>query len=319
MQWPALTDEQRRKRLQFPANRVDMVLDTDTRNEVDDQFALTYLLLCPERVNLQAIYAAPFQNERSVDARDGMEQSYGEILRLLGMMHRPTDGLVYKGAGRFLQETGSRPVDSPAVRDLIARAMAGPEDKPLYVVAIGAITNVASALLLAPEIVSKIVVVWLGGHALYWPHTREFNLREDPAAARIVLESGVPLWLVPCLGVTSHLITTVHELRAILGGKNALCDALIRLLEAYSPTHAGYGKALWDVGAAALLIEETWSRSTWERCPRLTDDLCWQPDASGHGMRVVQWQNRNAIFTDMFARLGSFQGPALSGSGGVDL
>ena len=49
MQWPALTDEQRRQRLQFPANRVDMVLDTDPRNEVDDQFALTYLLLCPER------------------------------------------------------------------------------------------------------------------------------------------------------------------------------------------------------------------------------------------------------------------------------
>ena len=61
MQWPALTDEQRRKRLQFPANRVDMVLDTDTRNEVDDQFALTYLLLCPERVNLQQSMPLPFK------------------------------------------------------------------------------------------------------------------------------------------------------------------------------------------------------------------------------------------------------------------
>ena len=52
------------------------------------------------------------------------------------------------------------------MRDLVARGLGSPDDEPLYVVAIGAITNVASALLTEPALAGKIVVVWLGGHAL---------------------------------------------------------------------------------------------------------------------------------------------------------
>ena len=303
IRWPEITEEARRERLRFPTEKVDMVLDTDTFNEVDDQFALAYALLSPDRLNVEAIYAAPFLNARSTSAGDGMDKSYDEILRLLHMMNRGADGFVFKGSARFLKETGGLAQDSPAARDLIQRAMARPEGKPLYVAAIGAITNIASALMMEPALARRIVVVWLGGHALYWPDAREFNLKEDPEAVRVVMESGVPFWLVPCMGVTSHLITTVHELKAVIGGKNPLCDALTRLVEGYAPSHMGYGKPLWDVGAAALLMNEKWSRSTWESCPVLTPDLCWQPNPHGHLIRVVQWQDRNAIFTDMFSKL----------------
>ena len=52
-----------------------MVLDTDTYNEIDDQFALVYALLCPEKLNVEAVYAALFTNDRSTGARrrDGEE------------------------------------------------------------------------------------------------------------------------------------------------------------------------------------------------------------------------------------------------------
>ena len=56
-----------------------MVLDTDTYNEIDDQFALVYALLSPERLNVEAIYAAPFHNKRSQGPEDGMHRSYDEI------------------------------------------------------------------------------------------------------------------------------------------------------------------------------------------------------------------------------------------------
>jgi len=46
----------------YPAVR-RVVLDTDTYNEVDDQFALAHLLLAPELVRLEAVYAAPFFND----------------------------------------------------------------------------------------------------------------------------------------------------------------------------------------------------------------------------------------------------------------
>ena len=63
-----------------PNGRVDAVIDTDTYNEIDDQFALAYMLFSEERIHTCALYAAPFHNSRSVSAKDGMEKSYAEIM-----------------------------------------------------------------------------------------------------------------------------------------------------------------------------------------------------------------------------------------------
>ena len=131
-----------------------------------------------------------------------MELSYREILRLLERLGRSPDGFAFRGSTDYLGP-GGEPRPSAAADDLIARGLASPADDPLYVVAIGAITNVASALLIEPALVEKIVVVWLGGHALNWPDTREFNLRQDIPASRTLLDCGVPLVLVPCMGVTT--------------------------------------------------------------------------------------------------------------------
>ena len=74
-----MTNEQLLSALQPPAHVVDVVLDTDTYNEIDDQFALSYLLRSPERARVRGIFAAPFFNENSVSPEDGMEKSHREI------------------------------------------------------------------------------------------------------------------------------------------------------------------------------------------------------------------------------------------------
>ena len=107
-----------------------------------------------------------------------MEKSYQEILRLLEQLGRPAAGLVYKGSRDYLV-ADMQPQDSAAARNLVERALVSPLEDPLYVVAIGAITNVASAILLDPAIIEHIVIVWLGGNALYWPTASEFNLKQD--------------------------------------------------------------------------------------------------------------------------------------------
>ena len=78
-------------------------------------------------------------------------------------------------------------------------------EETLYVAAIGAPTNIASALLMEPELVKKIVVIWLGGQPLYFPHGIEFNLMQDIEASRVLFNSGVPLVLIPCMNVASLL------------------------------------------------------------------------------------------------------------------
>ena len=60
-----MKDTERIKNLTAPAHIVDAVLDTDAYNEVDDQYAIAYMLRSPERVNLKAIYAAPFSNPKA--------------------------------------------------------------------------------------------------------------------------------------------------------------------------------------------------------------------------------------------------------------
>lgn len=279
-----------------------MVLDTDTFNEVDDQFALCYSLLSPQRLHVQAIYAAPFQNSRAATAGEGMHKSYAEILRLLDTMPQIAPPPVLAGSTQFLRERGT-PEASPAAQDLIRRAMAQPAGSPLYVVAIGAITNVAAALLMAPAIAEKICVVWLGGHAFAWPHTREFNLYQDIPAANAVLDSGCPLILVPCQGVASHLLATPAELRQFLGGKNAMCDALVALFSAYEQDHLGWAKEIWDVGPIGMLVNPAWASQVVAACPRVSPDGLWVHDARRHPIGVVYQLRRNAIFRDMYGKL----------------
>ncbi len=300
--------ERRMARLTLPEGRIPMVLDTDTYNEVDDQFALIYSLLSPERLDVRAVYAAPFHNDRSSGAGDGMEKSYAEIVRLLGTLGREAAGFTLRGSTSFLPDERT-PVRSEAAEDLVRRALAMSEEgsEALYVVAIGAITNVASALLLCPEIAKKIVVVWLGGQPLGAPDTREFNLSQDIAAARVVLDSGVPLVLVPCMGVASHMLTTVPELERHIAGQNATCDALFELFCAYERDHFAWAKEIWDVATIGYMINPGWVPTLLEPAPLLSYDNRWSRDPRRPLIRVAQYANRNAIFADMFKKLASIE------------
>ncbi|MEM7335767.1 MAG: nucleoside hydrolase [Chloroflexota bacterium] len=317
MQFPTISDELRLKRLNPPKGKVRMVLDTDTYNEIDDQFAVVHALLSPEKLTVEAIYAAPFFNDRSTSARDGMEKSYDEILRLLDRLDRSADGFAYYGSTDFLEDV-AQPGQSEAVIDLINRAMASTE--PLYVVAIGALTNIASALLIEPKIIEKIVVVWLGGQALHWPHATEFNLAGDVMASRVVLDCGVPLHLIPCGGVTTHLRSTVSEIERYVQGQGAIGDFLAETFKAYSDDHFGWSKEIWDVVAIAYLINADWVpsqvvaspiiaqrgagkvemdvRTIWDERP-----LTWSFDSSRHLIRCEYYVERDPIFRDLFSKL----------------
>ena len=317
MTFPQLSDVKRLallnpSRLMNPSGKIRMVLDTDTYNEVDDQFAIAHALLSPDRLSVEAIYAAPFFNNRSTGPADGMEKSYAEILRLLDLMHWPKDNLsdgqgVYRGATAYLG-VEQKPQENDSVRDLIERGLAATDDDPLYVVAIGAITNVASALLLEPKLIEKIVVVWLGGHALHWPHTREFNLKQDVPAAQVLFDSGVPLVLIPCMGVTSHLHTTIPELEAHVAGRSALGNYLVEIVKGYHSEHVGWSKQIWDVAATSYVINPTWAPSDLIHSPILTDQMTWSTDQSRHLIRYVRWIDRDAMFRDLFAKLATLGG-----------
>lgn len=245
------------KRFDPPKKRVDAVLDTDAYNEIDDQFAIAYMLANADKINTRAIYAAPFHNGRSKDAKDGMEKSYAEIEKILSLCKRSVP--VFKGSESFLEDEES-PEASDAVDDLIKRARGYSEDDPLYVVAIGAITNVASALIKAPEIAKNLVVVWLGGQAHHIGSNGEFNCYQDIAAARVVMKSDCTFVQLPCAGVVSEFRISGPELEYWFKGKGSavadyLADNAIAAAESYAKGKM-WTRVIWDVTAVAWLLNE---------------------------------------------------------------
>lgn len=201
------------RRLAKPAKRVDVVLDTDMFNEVDDQFALAYLLQSEEKLNLKAICAAPFFNHHS--------ENYDE-------------------------------------------------ENPLYIIGIAAATNIASALLLCPELKNRVFIVWLGGLGFDWHDNKSFNAGQDVEAARVVLSSGAPVVLLPGRGVLDHFSTTGPELRYWLQGKNAFCDYIIEKTERESQICNGekcWSRPISDVAAVAWLLDGNFMLDRLEHSP----------------------------------------------------
>lgn len=286
-----------------PTRPVRMVLDTDAYNEIDDQFALAYALLAPERLRLEAVYAAPFHNERSSGPEDGMLKSYEEILRVLECVGTSPDGFVFEGSRSWLPAADAA-VPSPAADDLVARAKA--DDDPLYVVAIGAPTNVASAILAAPEIAGRVVVVWLGGNPTHWHRATEFNVEQDMPASHVLFDSGVPLVHVPCHDVAEQLRTTRAEIDRFVRPAGRLGGYLGRIYAEHVGDDVGRSKVIWDLSAVAYLVDPAWTPSHLEHSPVLTDQGTWSADPRRHLMREMSWIDRDAVFGDLFRRLRTY-------------
>lgn len=291
-----------------PQGPVDVVLDTDTYNEIDDQFALAYLLRKPGQLRLKAIFAAPFLNHRSASPKDGMEKSFLEIQKLLQLMElSELENIVYRGSADYLSDEES-PVDSPAARRLCSLAMEYSPENPLYVVAIGAITNIASALLMKPEIKENIVLVWLGGNSHDWHDNMEFNLYQDVAAARIVFGCGVPMVQLPCMGVVSAFTTTGPELIHHLKGRNKLCDYLVEYSCQQAVSDGGnscWSRAIWDVSAVGWLLDSRFMLDRLEPSPIPEYSNRYSFDKRRHQIRYVYHINRDALMKDLFNSLGA--------------
>ena len=300
-----LSSMQRTQMLDTPCSSIDLVIDSDAFNEIDDQYAIAYALCAQEWLNVRAIYAAPFLNQKSLTPEDGMEKSYQEIKRLLALAG--VSRRVLRGSEQYLPDE-QHYVASPSAEDLASLAMAYSPEKPLYVAAIGAITNVASALLMNPAIADRMVVVWLGGNALEWPHNREFNIRQDVAAARVVFGSGVPLVMLPCFGVVSAFTTTEYELNHWLLGKNPLCDYLVqntvREAESYAAGHV-WSRCIWDVTAVGWLLNRDGHLMKDRLIPTPVPeyDHRWQVTSQGAPCRYVYCIQRDALFEDLFLHL----------------
>ena len=174
--------------------------------------------------------------------------------------------------------------------------------------AIGAITNIASAILLNPQITENIVVIWLGGHARHYHDILEFNMNEDIAAARVLFGCGVPLVQLPCCGVVNSFAVPEAELDLWFAGKNKICDYLVahakRTAKDYSKGRA-WSRVIWDVTAVAWLLndDDNFMLSKLVMAQMPTYDGVYEEVEDAHIMRYVYYIRRDNLLNDLINKI----------------
>ena len=285
-----------------------VILDTDMYNEIDDQFALTYLMKSLDVFDLEAITIAPFSKSgyaNTMTIEDGTEKSYEVTLNILDMLNKSEyKHIVYKGATKYFKDSKE---SNEAVEKIIE--IANKNDKTT-ILAIGAITNVALAIEKAPEIINKIKVVWLGGNTFLTKDNSEFNFRQDIPAVQKVFDSKVELVVIPCRNVASNLSTTIYELEHYLNKDTELnkylCDIFIKCKKSFMKEpkdEIGSSKTLWDLSAIAYEINADWFKSELISCPIVLDNGLYKETTDRHNVIFVNDLYRNKIYQDFFIKM----------------
>ena len=144
----------------YKGKKVNVILDTDTYNECDDQFAVAYLLKSQDKFNIEAITVAPYHHDNNISIEEGIDKSYDEIIKICNWLHFDWTNKLFKGSTDYLENDYNE--ENGAVNKIIEIVN---KNAKTYILAIGAITNVALAIKKEPKIINKIEVIWLGGHS----------------------------------------------------------------------------------------------------------------------------------------------------------
>jgi len=173
-------------------------------------------------------------------------------------------------------------------------------------VAIGAITNVASAILKNPAMKETCVFVWLGCNGVHLPNAAdEFNMKQDIAAARVLMGCGAPLVILPCSGIVDHVTSTKYELEHWLLGKNKLCTYLCENTVQEAESYAAgkpWTRVIWDITAVAWLLNEDgrFMKDKLISSPIPEYDLQLVTETNRHFIRYVYHIDRDPLFEDLF-------------------
>lgn len=234
-----------------------VLLDTDARNEVDDQHYISYGLFSNVDVlGINSIHHGGHAEQEPIN--------YGEILYIINRCRRSSLSkqrpesclpLVFHGANTRMQVPASgrwsdtQPIRSEASEAILAAARGASPDNPVWILPVGPCTNVASAILLASkeglDLKSRIRIIWLGGGPEH-VHVKSFNGRNDPWSVYVTGQSDIEFWII-LENPTGASITMDKRVESALYPNNPLG----KYLEAITPARR---KALYDLTTISTVI-----------------------------------------------------------------
>jgi purine nucleosidase len=246
-----------------PAGQLRVIIDTDTANEIDDQYALALALGSPGRIKLEGVVAAHFGLK---GGSRGIEASYKEAQEVLERAGFAGKVPLKHGSDPFVYRDRIPP--SEGVDFIIEKARTATPSDPLWLVLLGPATDAAAALLKDPSIADRLVVFWHG--RTQWPlRCWNFNAYNDIKAAQFIFE-------LPCRMVLfdtgTYLTITMKESEQRFGSVGEL-GKYLQQIRSRTPYFMSPTKGLFDLGDIAALVDVSTVR--WERteAPNVDHDL----------------------------------------------
>lgn len=302
--------------------KIRLIYDTDANNELDDQFALMYLLVNGPTFDLEGVTVNATKSGGNID------QHYEEAKRILQLGQRLGQIPLLKGADAsfeviraHVQETD---FDGKAGVDFIIEQANKSHEQELILLAVGKLTNVALALEKDPSITSKMRVVWLGSN---YPKPGEYNQDNDTVSMNYVLNTQVPFEMVTVRygepSGTDAVKVTQAEINQKMPGMGPQIDvpiigrhggeffnfgdyavSLFEHIDYYSDPPA---RALFDMVAAAVLKNPNWGERREIPAPILIDNQ-WV-ERLNNPRKITVWENfvRDAVINDFYHTLENYQ------------
>lgn len=284
---------------------VRLIINTDAKNEADDQFAIVQAMLSPKFENVGMI-AAHYGTRHT----DSMERSFQELEVIFEKMGFPKKGMIYHGAPNALPDKNT-PIPSEGA-DLIVREAMKNDKRPLFAIFLGPLTDLASALIIEPRIASRMKAIWIGG-GRYPSGSAEFNLGNDIHAANVVFQSSMEIWQVP-KNVYEMMPLSLAELEQKVLPCGKIGEYLLQQLDEHAHEEGPRNSVFrtgetWVVGdspAVGLLLYEHRFEFDWVQAPMVTEDMAYVQTGLNRPIRVYKNIDSRLILDDFFAKLSLF-------------
>lgn len=267
-----------------------------------------------DKLDVKGIIAGHFAvgNEMSGRYPKGTTATEGlkEINKVLDLMHLSGKYPVFCGAEEGLVDEKT-PIVNDAVKFIIEEAMKD-DPRPLFIGMQGAITDLASAILVEPRICERMTCIWIGGGD-YPEGESEFNLMNDVNGANVVFGSSMPVWQVT-KSVYKQFAITLAELQVRVRPYGKIGNYLFQQMVDFNNLCAGnahwpHGEiwALGDEGCIAALMQESERKALWDDipAPRFAEDMTYihNPEESKKTVRVYKMMDSRLDLEDLFAKL----------------
>lgn len=286
-----------------------MIVHTDCKNEADDQFALAHHLMTPKFV-VTGILGGHFNLvPREYGEGNTAKASVDEVNKVLDLMGLLGKYPVLEGAGHPLKDENT-PNPSKAVDFIIEEAMKE-DERPLYISMMGAITDLASAILIEPKICERMTAIWIGG-GKYPEGGFEFNCKQDITAANVVMNSTMPLWQVP-INVYKQMAVSLAELQVRVKPYGKIGRYLFEYMVEFNNQcgdnpHWPHGE-IWGLGdspTVSVLLEESEKDDIYDLIPAPNinyEDMKYQHTGKNREIRVYKAINTRLTMEDFYAKL----------------